>query len=76
MPAAERVHALVVSHWWWCTACEWLTPKGFILEPVNPHLMHPGKPTGVAVSHCITWFQIQPMLTTCQIRHHAIVGSS
>ena len=28
------------------------------------------------VSHCITWFQTQLILTTCQIRYHAIVGSS
>ena len=32
-------------------------------------LMHTGKPTGVAVSHCITWFQTQLILTTCQIRY-------
>ena len=24
-------------------------------------LTHTGKPTGVAVSHCITWFQTQPI---------------
>ena len=23
----------------------------------------PGKPTGVAVSHCIAWFHTQPILT-------------
>ena len=34
-------------------------------------LMHTGKPTGVAVSHCITWFQTQLILTTCQIRYHS-----
>ena len=39
-------------------------------------LVHTGKPTGVAVSHCRTWFQTQLILTTCQIRYHAIVGSS
>ena len=39
-------------------------------------LMHTGKPTGVAVSHCITWFQIQLILTACQIRYHTVVGSS
>ena len=33
-------------------------------------LMHTGKPTGVAVSHCITRFQTQLILTTCQIRYH------
>ena len=32
--------------------------------------------TGVAVSHRTTWFQTQPILATCQIRFHAIVGSS
>ena len=40
------------------------------------YLVHTGKPTGVAVSHCMTWFQTQLILTTCQIRYHAIVGSS
>ena len=34
-------------------------------------LMHTGKPTGVAVSHCITWFQTRLILTTCQIRYHS-----
>jgi hypothetical protein len=34
-------------------------------------LMHTGKPTGVAVSHCITWFQTQLIPTTCQIRYHS-----
>ena len=38
-------------------------------------LVHTGTPTGVAVSHCITSFQTQLILTTCQIRYHAIVGS-
>ena len=36
--------------------------------------MHTGKPTGVAVSHCITWFQTQQILTTCQIRYHSHCG--
>ena len=31
---------------------------------------------GVAVSHCISWFQTQLILTTRQIRYHAIAGSS
>ena len=31
-------------------------------------------PTGVAVSHCITWFQIQLILTPCQIRYHTHCG--
>ena len=39
-------------------------------------LVHTGKPTGVAVSHCTTWFQTQLILTACQIRYHIIVGSS
>ena len=38
-------------------------------------LMHTGKPTGVAVSHCITWFQTQLIHTTCHIRHHSHCGS-
>ena len=29
-----------------------------------------------AAFHCITWFQTQLILTTCQIRYHATVGSS
>ena len=37
-------------------------------------LMHTGKPTGVAVSHCITWFQTQLILTTCQVRYHSHCG--
>ena len=49
-----------------------------LITPQNRSLclMHTGKPTGVAVSHCIAWFQTQLILTTCQIRYHAIVGSS
>ena len=39
-------------------------------------LVHTGKPTSLAVFHCITQFQTQLILTTCQIRYHAIVGSS
>ena len=34
---------------------------------------HTGKSTGVAVSHCITRFQTQPILMTCQIRYHSHV---
>ena len=37
-------------------------------------LLGTGKPTGVAVSHCITWFQTQLILTTCQIRYHGQCG--
>ena len=37
-------------------------------------LMHTGKPTGVAASHCITWFQTQLILTTYQIRYHSQCG--
>ena len=36
--------------------------------------VHAGKPTGVVVSHCITRFQTQPILATCQIRHHSHCG--
>ena len=28
-----------------------------------------GKPTGVSVSQCISWFQTQLILTPCQIRY-------
>ena len=34
-------------------------------------LTHTGKPMGVAVSHCITWFQTQLIVTACQIRYHS-----
>ena len=37
-------------------------------------LTHTGKPTGVAVSHCITWFQTQLIHTACQIRYHTHCG--
>ena len=34
-------------------------------------LMHTtGLPPGMAVSHCITWFPTQVILTMCQIRYH------
>ena len=41
----------------------------FSLQSLCP--THTGKPTGVAVSHCITRFQTQLILTTCQIRYHS-----
>ena len=34
-------------------------------------LMQTGKPTRVAVSHCITWFQTELILTTFQIHYHS-----
>ena len=33
-----------------------------------------GNAVGLDVSHCITWFQIQLILTTCQIRYHTRCG--
>ena len=42
-----------------------------------PHtlcLTHTGKPTGVAVSRCNTWFQTQLILTTCQVSYHSHCG--
>ena len=33
-------------------------------------LVHTGKPTDVAASHCITWFQLT--LTMCQIHYHTL----
>ena len=49
------------------------TPLSFCLfQPLC--LMHTGKPTGMAVSHCITRFQTQLILTTCQIRYHGHCG--
>jgi hypothetical protein len=44
----------------------------FSLQPSC--LTHTGKPTGMAVSHCITWFQTQIIPTTCQIRYHSHCG--
>ena len=38
-------------------------------SPQSLCLMRTGKPVGVAVSHCMTWFQTQLILTTCQIRY-------
>ena len=35
-----------------------------LFQPKSLCLMHTGKPMGVAVSHCITWFQTQQILTT------------
>ena len=43
-------------------------------SPLSLFLMHTGKPMGVAVSHFMTWFQTQPILTTCQIRYHSHCG--
>ena len=36
----------------------------------NGTIMHTVKPTGMAVSHCITWFQTQLILTMCHIQYH------
>ena len=35
--------------------------------------MHTGRPTSMALSHCITWFQTQSILT-CQIHYHSHFG--
>ena len=45
----------------------------FSLQPLC--LMHTGKPTGVAVPHCITSFQAQLILTTPPppLRKHGLV---
>ena len=37
-------------------------------SPQSLCLLHTGKPTGVAISHCTTQFQPQLILTTCLIR--------
>ena len=42
-----------------------------LCSPQSLCLMHTGKPTGVAVFHCITWFQTQLISTTCQIPYHS-----
>ena len=42
--------------------------------PQSLCLVHTGQPTGVAVSHCTTRFQTQPILTVCQIRYRGHCG--
>ena len=49
-------------------------PRPRIFFAHSTKLLGTGKPTGVAVSHCITWFQTQLILTTCQIRYHGQCG--
>ena len=50
-----------------CYSCHiWLIPS---LQSLC--LMHTGKPTGVAVSHCVNWFQTQLILIACQIHYHS-----
>ena len=44
-----------------------LLQKKKITISVDSEEPHPLK----AVSHCITWFQTQLILTTCQIRYHS-----
>ena len=41
------------------------------IHPIDSRERPPVKPTGVAVSHCITWFQTQLIPTACQIRYHS-----
>ena len=48
--------------------------SGFFFSLQSLCLTHTGKPIGVAVFHCITWFQTQLILTTCQIRYHSHCG--
>ena len=48
-----------------CTGCH-CSVVFFSLQSLC--LTHTGKPMGVAVSHCITWFQTQLIPTMCQIR--------
>ena len=43
--------------------CDLHTAVFFSLQSLC--LMHTGRPTGVAVSHCITWFQTQQILSLC-----------
>ena len=48
------------------------TPLFFFLSARSVlGLMHTGKRTGVGVSHCISWFQTQLILTTCHIHSHS-----
>ena len=53
---------------WFIPACSLHTAVLFGLQSLC--LMHTGKPTGVAVSHCITWFQTQLITTVRRIRYH------
>ena len=59
-----------------CNPTRWFIPAFSLYTAVFSSLqslclVHTGKPTGVAVSHCITWFQTQLILTTCQIHYHS-----
>ena len=64
----------------WCVACNLLTHLSLnfytaaFYSPESLYLMHIANPTGIAVSRCITWFQIQLILTTFQIRYHTRPG--
>ena len=59
-----------------CNATRWFIPAFSLHTAVlfslqSLCLMHTGKPMGVAVSHCRTWFQPQLIPTTCQICYHS-----
>ena len=45
--------------------------SAIFFSPQSLRLMHTGEPTGVAASHCITWFQTQLIITTRQICYHS-----
>ena len=59
------------AHWIFPLSQYSSIPVRFSFSLQSLCLMHTGEPTGVAVSHCITWFQTQLILTTCQIRYHS-----
>ena len=59
----------LVLHIYLLSACV-CTPLSFsAYSPLC--LMHTAKPTGVAFSNCMIWFQTQLILTLCQIRYHS-----
>ena len=75
-PCSRLWHAC--ASWGRCKGMKYQQPlTAFSLHPAvffslqSLCLMHTGKPTGVAVPHCITWFQTQLIPTTCQIRYHS-----
>ena len=58
----------------WASHMPTLTHSAVFFSLQSLCLTHTGKPTGVAVSHCITCFQTQLILTRCQIRYHGHCG--
>ena len=58
-------------HHKWVTQQTWHGTHAVFFSLQSLCLMHTGKPTGLAVSHCMTWFQTQLILSRCLIRYHS-----